>query len=202
MGLSMDDINKQYLPNLYYNKYQYKASFTLDTKVTSAKLKNVFTASQDEKFLALAGYIHKHKDDIRVRVEHKSVSIFSNDLSILQKLRIPKFIHNLMFFHIIQTGPVKLFKNPPKYNYRVYTSDKPLNREDIETLKQLKKQFNLKFSAGLEHAICYNRWWFGKMFIDYNKEEFLTYGGLVLPTFLKKHHKLDWIGNKYKYIVE
>ena len=154
----------EYRDTIYYNKYQYRARFTLqgvrytwysktpeDLEKRLYNPKPAYYGVRDEdrttvtynletlkKFIAWRNE-RKIDKNASVRVEFNTVAVFSDDLALLKTLEC--LGHDLVVDYTqAQTSNflgVKTFANQPKHKYRVYLKTKMVQNNLIKDLKDL-----------------------------------------------------------------
>ena len=205
--------------SLYYNKYQYKAQLEsiqgawfihnvasveqFEEKLTDDFWISIYNSNvkkPDFNFLKnLILYKQKHSNNVTIRIEGSHVSIFSNDLEVLREIEI---YYKVKSYYKINLFPkIKFFQNPPKFMFRTYfdINKNVDNSALISYLKKEKSLNKLKYHNYFD-KIEQRRWFDPKCYVDYNDENVLTFVSLVLNGKLKQTYKLEWIGNKDKYI--
>lgn len=152
----------EYRDREYFNKYTYKATFTLngimytryhktpkrlESLVNSMNLENSKTKNQKhllDNFDCIKNFIifqEKHKKDKTAffRMENNSVSIFTNDLNIFTELK-QNFKPKLTLTEVktSQYRGTKYFSKKPKHNYRIHLKSKKV---DINLIRDLNNIF-------------------------------------------------------------
>jgi hypothetical protein len=220
-----------YRADAYYNKYVYRVRFTLPGIRYAIYEKNVkdFLARvnlttgwrkiRDEdiptinenleslkNFIELRNNFRKTKEGI-IRVEHNTVAVFSNDLSMLKSIESidPTLEYDYTEIQKSDLVGVKYFVNDPKHKFRVYLKAK---RVDISFSKELHLVFGRteglhpspalkywamgtqtsRYSSGLSWRL---RWTSASHFIDYDDESTLSYLALMYGDMLGKRYKLE-----------
>ena len=219
---------------LYYDKYKYRARisisgvrYTMYTKTIQsfARLINrtgeytsystippTQLAEVRQNMDLISNYI-TYRNDIQknklgsIRIEGNRVSVFSNELSVLQ--RLTELGNSKIDYTEVIMGDftgVKYFVNKPKYNFRVY-----LKRKRIEpsTIKDFSKVINktkdlypssslsawlLATTAGSARFKFYS-WQYNHSstthFIDFDNESTLSYLALMYGEYLGHRYKLE-----------
>lgn len=167
---SVDDLpgidQVEYRERYYFNKYIYRANFTMagirqtayleEFKDLVSRLNNGFgSAYLDSAYLTslkeakknlptLKKYIkwkkeHRKNKDITIRQEWDSVSVFSNDLSFLQGLHKlgSKIAVEFTKVECQSEIGVKYFMQEPKHKYRVYLKSRRISDEVLNELRRL-----------------------------------------------------------------
>jgi hypothetical protein len=141
-----------------------------------------------------------------VRVENNSISIFSNDLSLLKSA---EDIKSDIYYDYTQVQTsnfvgVKSFVKDPKHKFRVYFKAKRIENDFVKQLGEL-----VKTNKGLYPSPALKAWLIGTVdtnshswnwryrysnpnhFIDYDEESTLSYLALMHGEFLGKRYKLE-----------
>jgi len=204
---------------LFYNKYQYKAQLGVipgawfihnvkSLEQYEEKLKDDFWLSLLNKSFKntdpsslknLVLYKQKHLQNITIRVEGSYVSVFSNDLDILREIETDYKVQK--YYQVNCIPKVKFFTNVPKFMYRTYfyINKHADNSALIMYLKKERQLGKLKYNNYFD-TLDRRRWNMPKCYVDYNDQSVITFLSLVLNGKLKETYKLEWIGNKDKYI--
>lgn len=219
----------EYRDNNFYNKYEFRmrveipgVRYTwwcknpedLDAKLagkykkyTSVRKEDIQTVTDNLQALKAIIIIQntrkKHKD-LGVRIESKTVAIFSNDLSVLKALENiigNQYSYDYTQVQTSQYAGVKHFVNDPKHNYRVYLRSKRVEdgfRADFKDT--LNRHVELSPSNALQTWLTKSdkRWgiWSFRYtssahFIDYDDESTLSYLALMHGEILGKKYKLE-----------
>lgn len=207
---------------LYFNKYQYKASFQL----TNARY-CIMSKNMREFFMYIAKYnINKKYDtkkvgnfidfynsrgnDCTIRVERSFVSVFSNSLEFLKEHCLNfSDDFDLKYYRANVYNNIIVFKNVPKYNFRTYFKSKYFDKSDKDKLREFL-QLHVNDKVGIKPCSAImaklatgypyqNEYIHGSHYIDYNDESFNSILHIMLGEYISKHYKLIWIGEKDKY---
>lgn len=219
----------EYRDNNYYNKYEFRmrveipgVRYTwwcknpedLDAKL-AGKSKSYGSVRKDDiqtvtdnlqalKAIIIIQNTRKKHKDLGVRIESKTVAIFSNDLSVLKALENiigNQYSYDYTQVQTSQYAGVKHFVNEPKHSYRVYLRSKRVEdgfREDFK--KTLNRHTELSPSNALQTWLTksdkrWGSWSFrytsSAHFIDYNDESTLSYLALMHGELLGKKYKLE-----------
>lgn len=209
----------EYRDHEYYNKYKYKTNFILNGvrylwDVTTpykfdSKLKLIPSLEKKtmiENKQKLLSFIEwrlantgKGKS-ATIRVERNSVSVFSNDLSILKTLSVidPDLKLTVTEAKTTEYAGVKYFVNEPKHKFRVYMSGARVdNNLYTELTNFLKSQKNLYLSNSFKRWVAHGRsnwrtqWISSVLSIDYDDENMLSYLMLMYGNLIGKRYKLE-----------
>ena len=212
----------------YYSKFAYRARFTLegirytyyaktpdDIKIpvkTIPKVKSDrIIGNQDilRKYVVWRNTnITKTNKDIRVRMEHNTVAIFSNNLELLQTLRD---IDPIVSVDITKSEPnqfvgVKSFVRQPKHKFRVYLKSKRVDVTFYASMLELLKNTKGLYPSGAMRdwlksghqsgiSRTYQQWRYiyssSNYYFDYDDESLLSYLGLMHGEMLGKRYKLE-----------
>lgn len=207
--------------NLFYKKYLYRASFVFPnaryisfckTKEAYIKLsaKHIYEDVDYTRVVNFIEFYHNKNDNI-CRIENKYVSIFGNDLEKLKEI-CTKITAHFELTKAVVYNKFMVFKNVPKFNYRVYFKQKWVSPVDLKQLKEfidhnVIDKPNLNINQSLKSllysrkisGINYNSYFNGSHYIEYNDESFLTIAHIWLDKYIGKSYKLVWIGEKDKY---
>lgn len=131
-----------YRGTLYYNKYNYRARFSLgglqrtywSSDINEYKKKlygsRFSVDTTDINFDSIEKFLNWRNTNAKgsnkqamIRVEGNTAGVFSNDLQLLKTLEDFAVVDYTEIDSSIPTG-VKYFTNQPKYNYRVYLKSK------------------------------------------------------------------------------
>ena len=216
---------------LYYDKYKYRARisisgirFTMYTRTIESFVKMINRTGEYKSYSTIPptqlaevrtniDSISTYRNDIRknklgsIRLEGNRVSVFSNELSVLQRLTELGNIE-VDYTEVIMgdfTG-VKYFVNKPKYNFRVYLKRK---RIELATIKDFSNVINktkdLYPSSSLSAWLLattvgsarfkYYSWQYNHSstthFIDFDNESTLSYLALMYGEYLGHRYKLE-----------
>jgi hypothetical protein len=212
MMASLPLINRD---NLFYNKFEYRARFKIvgayllyhKTKNLSRKhisphidKNEVNTVIQNLPLLNIINtwiIDHKTSHELCSRIERNTLSVYSNDLPILEELNniIPSVIEKVVYSK--QVG-VKTFVKEPKHKFRVYFKSKRVNPEIRENIRQiLEKNKKIYPSNSLLRWLSNEcRHWQKKYLsscycIDYDDESIISYLSLMLNDILGHCYKLE-----------
>ena len=206
-------------PNLYYNKYKYRAKFNLmgvdRTRYTLSIIEyknrlddtiNNFNEYHNfvgwlksidlnkiSLFLNWKRLVKKDKDTIMIRVENDTCVVYSNDTSHFDALL--QFGDNFEYFQAddsVPTGTI-YFSKDPKHNYRVYFKSIKVKPELKNTLLELQQRYTnqIFFSKAL------TRWLKNKnpiyarnnFYIDYDIESTYTILSLTVGEIFDVNYK-------------
>ena len=213
----------------YYGKYKYRVRFSIEGVRYAMYEKNfdglmkrynllsgwkkikdidrpVVTENLEalEKFIDFRNMLKENNTGL-VRIEGNKISIFSNDLALLNT---SESIKNGIFYDYTEAQTnnfvgVKSFVNEPIHKYRVYLKSKMINNSFVTQLDDLlKRSPDLYPSPSLKYWLQgYNsnapswswRYRFTNCnhFIDYDEETLLSYLALMHGEFLGKRYKLE-----------
>lgn len=223
----------EYRDKIYYNKYRYKLHFSLfgsnwlwrvydersfDNMVKNRAQNNRWTNTSAQQvkndlmalkvplltFKDLSSQYTGKKKPMTIRSESGSVSVFSDDLQLLQKFDsemkrvLPTLVTEVHEVQITGIQGTKFFVNQPKHNYRVYLKSKRIEKAAAEDLKAFIYR-NSKFlypSASLKRwessVHSWNSQWLsGSYFIDYDDENLITLMMLTHGEYLGHRYKLE-----------
>ena len=211
----------------YYNKYTYRVRFSLPG------IRYTWYSNSVEEFMdrynATTGWkVINKKDKLDVtknieaikaylewrnlrrtdksatsRIERDTVSIFSNDLSLLKTIETidPNLSYDYTEVQKSQFAGVKHFVKEPKYPYRIYLKSKVIPQNFCKDLKELiNRTKSLHPSNALRIWLRdYNnvssgwryRYTSSSHFIDYDSESTLSYLALMHGEHLGKRYKLE-----------
>lgn len=208
---------------LFYNSYKYKArvnvldahflQYSTDEEELLRRIdkhhqwamnfsRSALRIYQDKDYKNLAkliAYIEKYKGILKLRFDYHSLSIFSNDLSIL--LELDKLLDaDIKYTQIDLEGDpsVKLMRDP-KHPLRVYFKSRIVTPNFINDLREFLIRYdNIAFPSGALKKWLYisdqknwrQKYLDSSYFIDYDKESFLTILNLNFDNFLGKTYKL------------
>lgn len=211
----------------YYNKYTYRVRFRLPgVRYTW------YTESVEEfmvRYNTTSGYKAIHKKDksdvtknleaikayiewrnlrrkeksATIRIEHETVAIFSNDLSLLKTIEAidTSISYDYTEVQKAQFAGVKYFVNEPKHHYRIYLKSKIIPENFCKDLKELVDRSEslhpsnaLKiWLKGADMSLMNWRYRYASSshFIDYDDESTLSYLALMHGELLGKRYKLE-----------
>lgn len=206
---------------LYYNKYKYKANFTLKgarrtyglTSIEKFKeriansngyYKAKLTAFDIPAIDRFMNWRTIHASEVRLRIEQDTVCVFSNDLPLLNTLDKIDPSMKVTCYQIDDNIPIgiKYFVREPKYKYRAYLKGRIISdhfRQDLIDFEQryLSSGTEIHFSKGL-------RMWLNRVkrygymyttqssfFIDYNQESTLALLSIMFTDMIGKRYKLE-----------
>ena len=219
---------------LYYDKYKYRARisisgvrYTMYTKTIQSFVKLINRTGEYTSYSTIpptqlaevrqnmdliSNYI-TYRNDIQknklgsIRIEGNRVSVFSNELSVLQ--RLTELGNSKIDYTEVIMGDftgVKYFVNKPKYNFRVYLKRK---RIELATIKDFSNVINktkdLYPSSSLSAWLLattvgsarfkYYSWQYNHSstthFIDFDNESTLSYLALMYGEYLGHRYKLE-----------
>lgn len=215
----------EYRDQLYWNKYAYRARvklagarytwYTNDRAGLEERLNNKYThfslnGIERDKVInnmdALTKFIewrnlNKKTKKATIRIEHDTVAVFANDLTLLQTLHD---IDNKLEIDYTECqtaifAGIKFFVQEPKHKYRIYLKSKKIEDTFVEDLKRtLSTSKNLYPSNALKSWLnsSSNRTWRYRFTsashaIDYNEESTLSYLMLMHGEMFGKRYKLE-----------
>lgn len=219
----------EYRDNQYYNKYEYrmrveipcvrytwwcKTEDDLVAKIAGKVKKygsikkedhtNVVVHQDALKIVIRLQQDRKKSKDLGLRIEGKTVALFSNDLSKLQDVASQFGSMYTTDYTQVQTSQyagVKHFVDEPEYKYRVYMRTKRVEPEFAKDMLAL-----IERSPDLEPSNAFLNWLknasintYGWRYrfcsssysINYNDESTLSYLALMHGDFLGKKYKLE-----------
>jgi hypothetical protein len=211
----------------YYNKYVYRVRFSLPG------IRYTWYSSSVEEFMdrynATTGWkvinkkdkpdVTKNIEAIKAyiewrnlrrtdksatsRIERDTVSIFSNDLSLLKTIETidPKLSYDYTEVQKSQFTGVKSFVNKPNHSYRIYLKSKLIPQNFCQELSDLlSRSKNLHPSNALKlwlkgYSLGSSGWRYRytnpSHFIDYDDESTLSYLTLMHGEIFGKRYKLE-----------
>lgn len=220
-----------YREGQYYGKYEYRMRVEipgvrymwqcntpeeLDTKLAgSAKnWRNVrkadrptVTANADAiKALITLQEERKKTKDLGLRVENKTVALFSNDLQKLKDLEPiigTKYTYDYTQIQTATLIGVKQFVKEPKHKFRVYLKSKRISDNFVPSLKKIldvndgltpsnalriwmKDAMHPRNTSSWRYRFCSSSY-----FIDYDDDSMLSYLALMHDGMLGKRYKLE-----------
>ena len=211
----------------YYNKYTYRVRFRLSgirytwysdsveefmsryNATSGWKAINKKDKSDVTKNLeAIKAYIEwrnlrRKEKSATIRIERDTVSIFSNDLSLLKTIEAidTGISYDYTEVQKSQFAGVKNFVNEPKHPYRVYLKSKLIPQNFCKDLKDLLNRTNSLHPSnalqiwlnGADLAVHNWRYRYASSshFIDYDDESTLSYLALMHGELLGKRYKLE-----------
>lgn len=226
LKLKQEDRNK-----LYYNRYKYKVTSSLEgvqytyycetVKQFEDKLQKFkndpwvpFIRQIDDKFVDLdkidkyLKWRKKNRDNCIIRTSPNIISIFSNNLKILEFFKLIDKDSVYVEANVI-APQVLFFKQKPNSNFRVYLKGVRLTERNSEQICRFVETYreseSFRISPALVNAVRYDkihskRWIHNSYFIDYSSESTLSLLNLLLDNLLSpKIYKLDSEDNKDKY---
>lgn len=221
----MNKIKSVTKPKLYYNKYKYKATLfdenfhlvrysknkeQLLEHVSYKKLDNIYfyhnrkLSAVPPNLDILSSFIdwrNSHaNDDLLVRVDYSTVSIYGNDLQLLETLA--DIDSNIEFCQVVIEGhPNILLRNNPKHPFRTYFKSKSLPNGVYEEIGKFLKSYekivtpcgSLKRWA---FELGYNQTWRRSYleqsyFVEYDDESTKTILALNFDQYLGKTFKVE-----------
>lgn len=139
----------------------------------------------------------EHKDESSLRIERNKLSIFLNDISLLESIKDINPVYVISKAVVLEAG-VMFFKKQPKFKYRTYFKRKAVTLDFLKSMesfiKLYKKDDSMKISCNRPDD-GRRLWYMPSGFIDYNNESILTllhmhFGGMIGDTYkLEKHPK-------------
>jgi hypothetical protein len=213
---------------LYYNKYKYRAHFSLmgaerlyGIKTMMGYLRRLeyitsdLSPSQQQPFLdsidlnKIELYLNWRNQHIEIekiamaRIEKKTISVFSNDLSLLTTLNT--ISKNIEYSTIDETIPegIKYFAKKPKHNFRIYFKSKRVSDKFRHDLHSFIKRYE-NTSTVIEPSGGLSKWlrmgnkytWRGlyiynNYFIDFDQESTISLLGIMFGDMFSKKYKLE-----------
>ena len=203
-------------PTLYFNKYKYKtvtyvpgASLAKNSKNLNDFLKDLEWRKRYSSFYhdlvpnqetidRLITFLNSKKD-YAIRTEWNSVSVFFNDISLLQDINVISPIKLVESVEEYEHGCLELAN--PKFKFRTYVKLSPgtsTNSKVAAMIKDFAKyntnltspaQFSTSINELLQDAKNRFRWW-RSGHIDYNDEQMLTILHLYLSPIISQTVKL------------
>ena len=218
----------EYRDEIYYKKYQYRARFTLigarytwynktpeefENLVNGKRPKYYGIRKEDKPIVTsnldtIKQYItwrNERKVDKKatIRIEHNTIAVFSDDLSLLKSLET---LGNGLKVDYTQVQThnfvgVKTFVKEPAHKYRVYFKCKMIEGSFVKQLedlltrtKELYPSPSLKYWVqGYDKSSLYSwryRYTNANHFIEYDDESVLSYLALMHGEILGKRYKL------------
>jgi len=196
-----------YRDELYYNKYQYRARFTVEglrrgyyyspaefeERLNNDKLwgrmtkdERNLTRQNIEAIKVILQYRDDHKKDktVTIRMEGNTAAIFSNDLQALHLAFDGHANATVDYTEVQSLGYVgiKTFVNEPKYKYRVYLKSKKAPEDFREKFGNI-----LKANPQLRPSPAFTYWLQSKK----------TQGWLYWHNWLTSTHFIDYNDESY-----
>lgn len=141
------------------------------------------------------------QSQVRMLVRHNDITVYSNNLSILQTVSSINQDCNIVELIDLRLDKNKLyFKRQPKYKYRTYFKSKRLPKgftESVHTLMDNHDKTELKFSDSLLKSLFFHntyhpyRYLYGKAYVDYNSESVLSILYIHFSSMLGKSYSLE-----------
>jgi hypothetical protein len=143
-------------PNLYYNKYTYRARVTCpgvalawyyrtpdNIKDLVKKYRKRYVGVNPQTISDISKWTKDHRDKklIMARFEHNTASVFSDDLELLKTLE--QFNCPIMYSKAVVTVPsgVKHFVNAPVYKHRLYLKNKKVTEDFRNKLRNFIQRY-------------------------------------------------------------
>jgi len=213
-----------YRDDLYYNKYQYRARFTVDGlrrgyyyspdefEKRSLNDKLWGRINKDEREIirqnmpaikVILQFRDDHKKDktITIRMEGNTAAVFSNDLQALH-LAFDGHANSTVDYTEVQSlgyVGVKTFVNEPKHKYRVYLKSRKAPDDFREKFgKILKTNAQLRASPGLSHWLKSSKtqgWMYWHNWLS--SGHFIDYNDESYLSYLALMYG-EFLGKKYK----
>ena len=132
------------------------------------------------------------KSVVNYRSEHRSVSVYTNDLTIAKLFATKLSIGLITQVNPMPTG-VMLFKREPPAKYRAYTTNNKMPADFKENfVAYLERTPDIRPSASLnQFFVRRNTYLWDKYFIDYDDEKNLMMMMLMFPGLIGKKYKLE-----------
>lgn len=216
MSIMPDTMNIKVVrrPTLYFNKYKYKTVIYVDGAALAKGSKNINeynknlawrrrfsmfyeTLSPDlETIDRLITFLNSEKD-YAIRTEWNSVSVFFNDISLLQDINVISPIELVESVEEYEHGCLELAN--PKFKFRTYVKLSPGTSTNSKVAAMIKDfaKYNTNLTSPAQFSTSINdllqdnyfRWWRGGH-IDYNDEQMLTILHLYLSPIISQTVKL------------
>ena len=216
-----------YRETVYYNKYKYRTRISIKglryiyysrnikmflNKISSEAKKYHYSpiSEYDKKqiidnqsvFETIIDYrIRFNKENLgTVRIEHDTISFFSNDLNLLLSMKPFITIGTIDYSEALleAVAGVKYFLREPKTKFRVYLRTKMVPDDTTRDLRDIFKRYpSLKPSYGLKNWISENtpKWkrksCSSSFHISYNDENMLSFLMLMHSDLIGKIYKLE-----------
>ena len=202
-------------PNLYWNKFQYRARVRIDglrmtygARSVDDVSKNVEYAKTYGRRLPVIDYISidkwldfkiANKDKVLIRIEGDTAGVFSNDLGCLQSLE-SKGIIPLDYTQACSVEPngIMYFKNDPKYKYRSYMRAKRIEDGTKQDIRDFIKRYDLKpcnaldeWLNGTKYKLVSSCYVPNTYFIAYDDDKMPMLMSIILPGLFNKHYKVE-----------
>ena len=139
---------------------------------------------------------HKDRKDVTLRLEHDKLSVFTNDIDILNK--VYDIFPKTYLSEVTLTEPgVMLFVKEPAYKYRIYLKSRQVSTEFKEDFFDfVTTNPSVSASPALVNTLRNPRrarypFMHGGYFLNYNDESTVTLLGLLFPQILGKVYKLE-----------
>lgn len=215
--MALSKLKVEYRPRLYLKKYVYKAKFKmLDAFWTrSAKTyqdvlehinryKQYHAPNRNYNLAELKKYVewrNNNKDNIGVRIEGNSVSIFANDIDWLEK-ELAALVPDAKFYRVqMYEDNTLYFLKEPKFKYRVYFKSGSAPKDFLQSVSHFIEQYkdNKKVkvcnslvigakTGGPKYRFSYLH---SSYHIDYVDEAMLTIIHMLFPNLVGKVYKLE-----------
>ena len=209
--------------HLYYNKYRYRLKLnhsdctnalfskhyntydkwrrTVDLSMERDKRNgNTITTPNFLMVKRLYEIYEKNKDSITIRKEYYNISIFSNDLTVLNEFAGGANSRKCVLTkaEASPNGTI-YFKKEPNYKFRIYLKAKRVDNESWDTLSNFVSTNTKNGTISISGAFAdllkrnYNYGWgrylSNTLFIEYNDDSTLSYIGLMFPELVGKTFK-------------
>lgn len=206
---------------LYYNKYEYRATFKIKGISRTRRTKSVDEFTTRWKLMQSRYGVHKSEVDesnikrfiiwrdtravnkkILIRLEQHTCSVFGNDLPFLETLSDALNPIKITYKYVdVQNIPpgVKYLKSP-KYSHRLYLRCKQITQADANEMFDFFKRYKNKNTTSIEPCNALYRildrrrgyyYLNNSYFIDYNDESTLALLGIMFPDLLGRRYKLE-----------
>lgn len=203
---------------LYFNKFRYKAyvylkganltyyakdidsfveryenlKFQYNVKPLRGTYEWIYEGLDIDKIGRYLTWRNLFRDRVHLRVNADSVSVFSNDLTLLKSL---DSVSNVSITEVeLLDNDVIYFKRRPKFKYRTYFKAKRVPKDFIENVTEFSKKYtSAKVSKSLKTFLISRNWHpyiylHGSHYIDYNEESYLSilhmyFSGMIAKTY-------------------
>ena len=149
--------------------------------------KNIITTDEVECLKKVCELLLQHRDSIKFVISYHTGYVYTNDLTLAQKLDDLEVVDSIRVQQAVQTRPQgTIALKDPQWTHRTYFRSITVSESAKATLVEyLNGRENVRLSPGLiywtKHTNSWNNWIQSYYFIDHNNDGEVLFLNMVVP---------------------